>query len=61
VSEEEREVSTLYSNHSCNANLDLRGEFTFVGMRNIQAGEELTHDWALPMTMVIWSNAMRRA
>ena len=36
----------LYSNHSCAANLGLRGEITFVAMRTIRAGEELTHDWA---------------
>jgi SET domain-containing protein len=47
VIEEEREFSMLYSNHSCNANLGIRGEITFVAMRNIRAGEELTHDWAM--------------
>jgi SET domain-containing protein len=46
VTEEEREGSMLYSNHSCDANLGMRGEITFVAMRNIRAGEELTHDWA---------------
>ena len=43
---EERELSMLYSNHSCDANLGMRGEITFVAMRDIRAGEELTHDWA---------------
>jgi uncharacterized protein len=47
VSDEERELSMLYSNHSCNANLGLRGEITFVALRDIQAGEELMHDWAI--------------
>jgi uncharacterized protein len=47
VTEEERELSMLYSNHSCDANLGMRGEITFVAMRDIQAGEELTHDWAI--------------
>ncbi|MDB6146514.1 MAG: hypothetical protein JWO45_178 [Spartobacteria bacterium] len=42
---DERDGSMLYSNHSCDANLGLRGEITFVAMRNIHAGEELTHDW----------------
>lgn len=42
---EERELSMLYSNHSCDANLGMRGEITFVAMRDIAAGEELTHDW----------------
>jgi uncharacterized protein len=46
VTNEEREGSMLYSNHSCNANLGMRGEITFVAMRDICAGEELTHDWA---------------
>ena len=43
----ERELSMLYSNHSCDPNLGLRGEITFVAMREIRAGEELTHDWAM--------------
>jgi SET domain-containing protein len=46
VTNEERELSMLYSNHSCDANLGMRGEITFVAMRDIRAGEELTHDWA---------------
>jgi Proteins containing SET domain len=46
VTQEERELSMLYSNHSCNPNLGIRGEITFVAMRDIRAGEELTHDWA---------------
>jgi hypothetical protein len=25
----------------------MRGEITFVAMRDIRAGEELTHDWAM--------------
>ena len=47
VDDEERESSMLYLNHSCNPNLGLRGEITFVAMRDISAGEELTHDWAM--------------
>jgi len=47
VTEEERELSMLYLNHSCNPNLGMRGEITFVAMRDIRAGEELTHDWAM--------------
>ena len=46
VTDEERELSMLYLNHSCDANLGMRGEITFVAMRDIRAGEELTHDWA---------------
>jgi uncharacterized protein len=47
VTDEERELSMLYSNHSCDANVGMRGEITFVAMRNIGAGEELTHDWCV--------------
>jgi SET domain-containing protein len=47
VTQEEMEGSMLYSNHSCDANIGIRGEITFVAMRDIRAGEELTHDWAM--------------
>jgi uncharacterized protein len=47
VTQEEREGSMLYSNHSCDANLGIRGEITFVARRDIRAGEELTHDWCV--------------
>ena len=47
VTREERELSMLYSNHSCDPNLGVRGEITFASMRDIRAGEELTHDWAM--------------
>jgi len=47
VTDEERELSMLYSNHSCDPNLGVRGEITFVARRDIRAGEELTHDWAM--------------
>ncbi len=47
VSDEERELSMLYLNHSCEPNLGVRGEITFVAMRDIRGGEELTQDWAM--------------
>jgi hypothetical protein len=47
VSDEERELSMLYLNQSCDPNLGVRGEITFVAMRDVRAGEELTHDWAM--------------
>jgi len=37
----------IFSNHSCDPNIGVRGEITFVAMRDIRAGEELTHDWAM--------------
>lgn len=45
--EEEREGSMIFSNHSCDPNIGVRGEITFVAMRDIARGEELTHDWAM--------------
>ncbi len=44
---EEREGSMIYSNHSCEPNLGVQGQIVFVAMRDIEAGEELTHDWAM--------------
>jgi uncharacterized protein len=46
LSEQEREGSMIFSNHSCEPNIGVQGQIVFVAMRNIQAGEELTHDWA---------------
>lgn len=45
--EEEREGSMIFSNHSCEPNIGVRGQIIFVAMRRIEAGEELTHDWAM--------------
>jgi SET domain-containing protein len=47
LKEDEREGSMIFSNHSCNPNIGVNGQIVFVAMRNIQAGEELTHDWAM--------------
>jgi SET domain-containing protein len=44
---EEREGSMIFSNHSCAPNIGVRGQIVFVAIRKIQAGEELTHDWAM--------------
>jgi SET domain-containing protein len=46
VSQEQRDGSMLYTNHSCNPNIAIQGQIVFVAMRDISAGEELTHDWA---------------
>lgn len=47
TTEEEREGSMIFSNHSCNPNLGVLGQIVFVAMRDIAEGEELTHDWAM--------------
>jgi SET domain-containing protein len=46
LSAEEREGSMIFSNHSCDPNIGVQGQIIFVAMRDIEAGEELTHDWA---------------
>lgn len=43
---EEEENIKIYINHSCNPNCGLRGEITFVAMREIQKDEEVTFDYA---------------
>jgi uncharacterized protein len=47
LSEAEREGSMIFSNHSCDPNIGVQGQIVFVAMRDIAAGEELTHDWAM--------------
>ena len=47
LDEGEREGSMIFSNHSCEPNVGVRGQIVFVAMRAIAAGEELTHDWAM--------------
>ena len=37
----------IYINHSCEPNLGFRGQLTFVALRAIKGGEELTYDWAM--------------
>ena len=36
-----------FTNHSCDPNIGVQGQIIFVAIRDIQAGEELTHDWAM--------------
>lgn len=43
--EEEEEVK-LYNNHSCNPNCGMHGEITFIAIKDIAPGEELTIDYA---------------
>ena len=47
LTKEEREGSMIFSNHSCDPNIGVRGQIVFVAMRDIDRGEELTHDWAM--------------
>jgi len=45
--EEEEERIKLYLNHSCDPTCGLRGEITFVALREIYEDEELTCDYAM--------------
>jgi hypothetical protein len=46
VHPEEREGCMIFSNHSCDPNIGVQGQIVFVALRQIEPGEELTHDWA---------------
>ena len=43
----ERQSTMLFLNHSCSPNLGVLGQISFVAMRDILQGEELTYDWAM--------------
>jgi uncharacterized protein len=47
LNQAEREGSIVFSNHSCEPNMGVQGQIIFVAMRHIEAGEELTRDWAM--------------
>ena len=46
VRQDERDDAMLFTNHSCDPNIAIQGQIVLVAMRDIAAGEELTHDWA---------------
>src|SRR2546427_2543634 len=46
LNELEREGAMIFTNHSCDPNIGVQGQIVFVAIRDIEAGEELTHDWA---------------
>lgn len=43
---DEEERIKLYNNHSCDPNCGMHGEITFIAIRDILKGEELTIDYA---------------
>ncbi|MEY2641341.1 MAG: hypothetical protein RL150_734 [Candidatus Parcubacteria bacterium] len=43
-----------YINHSCNPNMGIKGSCTFVALRDIQAGEELTFDYSITEEDQFW-------
>lgn len=46
LTEEEENDIKLYNNHSCDPNCGLNGEITFIAIKDILPGEELTIDYA---------------
>lgn len=44
--EEDFKSQKVYVNHSCNPNCGIKGEITFVAIRDIKVGEEITTDYA---------------
>jgi SET domain-containing protein len=45
--EEEVEQTTIFINHSCDANVGFEGQIVYVAIRDIEADEELCHDYAM--------------
>lgn len=43
-----------FINHSCGPNMGIKGSVTFVALRNIKAGEELTFDYSITETDKKW-------
>ena len=48
------EAPFVYLNHSCEPNLAICGEREFVALRDIEAGEELTFDYAITEDELHW-------
>jgi SET domain-containing protein len=50
-SKEEIEDNSIFINHSCEPNVGFNGQVTYVALKDIQPGEELTHDYAMCFTI----------
>lgn len=46
IEQQHRDGAMLYINHSCQPNAAIVGQIVFVAMRDIEANEEITADWA---------------
>jgi SET domain-containing protein len=47
LSKKERDLVMMFITHSCEPNVGVKGQITYVAMRNIMPGEELTLDYAM--------------
>ncbi len=43
-----------FLNHSCNPTLGIKGKVTYVALRNIKKGEELTFDYSITEDDMLW-------
>ncbi len=50
VTLEEVEETTIFINHSCDANVGFQGQVIYVAIRDIAVDEELCHDYAMART-----------
>ncbi len=50
-SEAECPENAIYINHSCDPNVGFQSQITYVALRDIGQGEELTHDYAMCYTI----------
>ena len=50
TSKEELDSMAIFINHSCDPNVGFDGQITYVAMRDIEAREELCHDYAMERT-----------
>jgi len=44
-----------YINHSCDPNMGVKGKVTFVALKNIKPGDELTFDYSINEADINWS------
>jgi SET domain-containing protein len=60
----EREGGMMHLNHSCEPNLGLQGQVVYLALRDIEADEELTFDYAMnddePDEMPVWNTKLPR-
>jgi SET domain-containing protein len=45
-SKAQKKGGMIFSNHSCEPTIGVKGQIVFVALKDIKSGEELTHDWA---------------
>ncbi len=50
TTQEEVEQTTIFLNHSCDANVGFQGQVIYVAIRDIAVEEELCHDYAMART-----------